>query len=210
MNTLFESASPSLIEQIFKIGSRKTFSESEIIFAEGEKAKFLPVIVSGGVKLVRYPELGKEFIIGFFAEGDTFAIPPALDGEAFPATAVAVSDSILLLVPREKFISLMENSTEFSGIVMNKMCGLLRQTAETINSLASSSPEHRVVNVLLRLVKDQPGKINLRRQDIADMAGLTTETTIRTIRKLAQRQFLEIVRGKIIVPDPSQLRALLA
>jgi CRP/FNR family transcriptional regulator, cyclic AMP receptor protein len=209
MKPLLETASRELVEKLFKYGHKKTFYELDIVFAEGERCEFLPIVLSGKVKMVRYPEIGKEFIIGFFGDGEVFAIPPAMDGKSFPATCVVVETTKLLIIPRPNFQKLMNESAEFSAIIIEKMCGLLRQTAETIGNLASSSPEHRIGNILLRLSQNKPTKINLRRQDIADMAGLTTETTIRTIRKLADKNLLKIERGKIILEQPELLQNFL-
>jgi CRP-like cAMP-binding protein len=47
----------------------------------------------------------------------------------------------------------------------------------------------------------------IRREDIAKMAGLTTETTIRVVRKFAERDLVRIVHGKIVVDDVEPLRA---
>jgi CRP-like cAMP-binding protein len=206
MKPIFEIASPELLEKLLKTGHIKTFEDTEIVFGEGEKAEFLPIVLNGKVKMVRYPELGKEFIIGFFGNGEMFAIPPAMDGKNYPATCVTVEKTKLLILPRHAFLKLMQESSEFSELVMEKMCGLLRETAETINNLAGSSPEQRIGNVLLRLAKNKPAKITLRRQDIADMSGLTTETTIRTVKKLEEKDLLKIVKGKIILDQPERLR----
>jgi CRP-like cAMP-binding protein len=209
MKPVLEIVSPELLKNIHKLGNKKSFFESEVVFAEGEKCDYLPIVLSGKVKMVRYPELGKEFIIGFFGKGEIFAIPPAMDGKSFPATCVAVEDSSLLFMPRQRFLKLMEESSEFSSLIIGKMCGLMRETAETINNLANSSPEHRIGNVLLKLAKNKPAKITLRRQDIADMAGLTTETTIRTVKRLEEKELLTIIRGKIILEHPERLHDFL-
>jgi CRP-like cAMP-binding protein len=58
--------------------------------------------------------------------------------------------------------------------------------------------------------KIDPIIISLRRQDIAEMAALTSETTIRAIRKLAAKNLIKIERGKIIIGDAERLRAYLA
>ncbi len=67
--------------------------------------------------------------------------------------------------------------------------------------------------MLLRLAKKEdvkpPVKIQIRRQDIAEMAGLTTETTIRAVKKLADKDLVKIVHGKIIIEQPERLRAFL-
>ncbi len=136
-----------------------------------------------------------------------------MDGKRFPATAVAIGESQLLILPRTEFLGLMESSSEFSSIIMSRMCGLLRDRTDTVQILATPSAEHRVAGVLLKLAgevrSNEIKKISHRRQDIAEMAGLSTETTIRAIRKLADRGFLKIVQGKVHLETAEHLRDFL-
>ncbi|MBK9528406.1 MAG: winged helix-turn-helix domain-containing protein [Acidobacteria bacterium] len=85
------------------------------------------------------------------------------------------------------------------------MCVILRDRAETVQIMATPSAEHRIAAVILRLIGEMNGgevkKITHRRQDIAEMAGLSLETTIRTIRKLAEKGCLKIVGGRIFVEN---------
>ena len=53
---------------------------------------------------------------------------------------------------------------------------------------------------------DQPVRIMLRREDIAKIAGLTTETTIRVVRKLAAKELLTLDHGKIVIDDIDSLK----
>jgi len=199
-----------LSETLIRLGTRKIFSANELIFSEAEEATFLPIVLTGRVKMVRYPEVGKEVILGIFQSGEMFAMPPALDGKRFPATAVAIEDSQLLMLPRQDFLDLMGSSSEFSSIVMGRMCGILRDRADTVQILATPSAEHRVASVLLRLAgeikDDEVKKISHRRQDIAEMSGLSLETTIRVIRKLEDKGYLKIIRGRIFLETTEHLR----
>ena len=56
---------------------------------------------------------------------------------------------------------------------------------------------------------DLPLKITVRRQDIGEMASVSTETAIRVVRRLAERGLLRIERGKIIIDEVDSLRAFL-
>ncbi len=212
MSQISDHFSAELTEGLFAIGRIRSFGGGEHVFFEGDQATFLPIILAGKIKMVRYPEAGKEIIIGMFQAGEIFAIPPAMDGKQFPATAVAIVDSSLLMVPRNAFLALMDSSSEFSSLVLNRMCGILRDRADTVQIMATPSAEQRIATVLLRLTGEMNGnettKITHRRQDIAEMAGLTLETTIRTIRKLADKGSLKIIGGRIFVETTEHLRAL--
>ncbi|MEZ5345522.1 MAG: Crp/Fnr family transcriptional regulator [Pyrinomonadaceae bacterium] len=204
MSTIDKIASEELVAELLDVGRSKTFEPGERVFSEGETAEFLPIVLSGSVKVVRSLDEGKEVIINVFRNGEIFAIPPVIDGKRYPATAIAMETSSLLLIFRQDFLKLQENSEEFAAMTIERMCGLLRETTASLANLVASSPEIRVGNVLIRLARKEdttPVKILLRRQDIADMAGLTTETTIRTVRRLADKGLLKIVSGKIILED---------
>jgi CRP/FNR family transcriptional regulator len=211
---LLEIADSDFLAALQKAARRKSYSENQIIFSEGESSDFLPIVKTGKVKMVRFPDIDKEVIIGIFEAGEMFAVPPVFDGGNFPSTAVAMEETTLLLLYRQDFLRLLRESSEFSFAVIGWMCEMLREKTATIKNLATASPEQRVGNVLLRLAEKEDAetfvKISLRRQDIAEIAGLTTETTIRVIRKLAEKDLVKIVHGKIILEQPERLRRFLS
>jgi CRP/FNR family transcriptional regulator, cyclic AMP receptor protein len=214
MKKLLEIADSDFLASLRKLARRKSYSESQIIFSEGEKSDFLPVVERGKIKMVRYPDVDKEVIIGIFEAGEMFAVPPVFDGAPYPSTAVAMEETTLLLLYRQDFLRLLRDSSEFSFAVIAWMCEMLREKTATIKNLATASPEQRVGHVLLRLAEKEGAenqfKIALRRQDIAEMAGLTTETTIRVIRRLAAKELVKIVHGKIILEQAERLRRFLS
>lgn len=207
--------SAELVKILKKKGRTRKFSVNEEIFAEGDSADFLPFVLDGKVKMVRFPDVGKEVIISVFGPGEMFAVPPVFDGGPYPATVIAMEETELLLLNREDFLQLLRDSHQFSFAVIGWMCEMLREKTSAIKNLATASPEHRVGNVLLRLAEKRgdgesgPVKIQLRRQDIAEMAGLTTETTIRAARRLAEKNLIKITRGKITLETTGDLRKFL-
>ncbi len=216
MKPLLEIVGADLIESLLKAGRTKTYYINREIFAEGGQAEFLPIVLSGKVKMVHFLEAGKEVIIGIFARGEMFAVPPVFDGEPYPATAVAMEKTKILLLYRQDFLRLLKESSEFSFAVISWMCEMLREKTAAIQNLATASPEHRAGNILVRLTKNdaaldkQPIMISVRRRDIAEMAGLTVETTIRAVRRLADKNLIRIERGKIIIEDLAPLREFLS
>ncbi len=210
MKQLMGSISEGLAATLMKTGRTHLFSENQEIFAEGDDALFLPIVLSGSVKMIHFLEPGKEVIIGIFHSGEMFAIPPVFDGKKYPSTAISMQESQLLLLARSEFLALLRESHEFVFAVINWMSEMLREKTATIQNLATASPEHRIGHVLLKLAEkatsDSAVRIALRREDIAKIAGLSTETTIRVIRKFAEKDLLTIVNGKIVISDTGPLR----
>lgn len=213
MKQLLANISPELASMLNERSHKRSYSANQEIFSEGDTAEFLPVVTSGAAKMFRSPEPGKEVIIGIFRDGEMFAVPPVFDGGPFPASAVAIEDTKLLQINRGEFMKLLGESPEFSYAVIAWTCEMLREKTSIIRNLATASPEHRVGNVLVKLAESPgskiPIKIAVRRQDIAEMASLTTETTIRVIRRFAEQGLVRIEHGKIFIDSMAPLQKFL-
>jgi CRP-like cAMP-binding protein len=151
MDALLPNISPQLAATLEKRGRRRVFAENDEVFAEGEKAAFLPIVLSGKVKMIHFLDGGKEVIIGIFQAGEMFAVPPVFDGKNYPSTAIAMEKTQLLLLHRPEFLKLLRESGEFAFTVIEWMSEMLREKTATIQSLATPSPENRVGAILLRL-----------------------------------------------------------
>lgn len=210
MKPILDQISSELREKLYSLGHKRTYGENQEIFERGGEVEFLPIVISGAVKMIRTPEIGKEVIIGIFRNGEMFAVPPVFDGGSYPATAVAMEKSVLLQIGRTDFLKILGESPEFAFQVIAWTCEMLREKTSMIRTLATASPDYRVGRVLVRLFEDatapSPFRIPVRRQDIAEMASLTTETTIRVIRRFAGQGLVRINHGKIFIDDVERLQ----
>ena len=212
MKPLLEHVSDQLRQSLFERGHRRIFDEGSIIFERGESADVLPIVIRGAVKMIRMPEPGKEVIIGTFRDGEMFALPPVFDGGPYPSTAITTTETELLQITRDDFLVILRESSELAFLVIGWTCEMLREKTSMIRTLSTGSPEHRVGRILLKLFAESeeipPVRITARRQDIAEMASLTTETTIRVIRRFADQGILRIEHGKVIIESPEPLQRL--
>ena len=76
--------------------------------------------------------------------------------------------------------------------------------------------EQRIANILLKLA-DKLGapaeggtllNLSLTRQDLADMAGTTVETTIRVMSRFTKTKIIKPVSGKILILKPKVLQKI--
>ena len=200
----------TVIDEILRLGIRRTFSKGESVFQEGERASSLPIVSSGKIKVFKGAGAGKEVILRIFEEGEMFAIPPVFEQEPFPASAGAMTDAEVLFIQRPDFLRLVGSSSEFAEMVFRTMSNLLHDTTRSMTFLAIHNVKKRVASVLAWLAsKDDisPYIVKLRRQDVAQISGITTESAIRNIKKLADDDLLKIKNRKIVIDDLPKLKA---
>jgi CRP/FNR family transcriptional regulator len=80
----------------------------------------------------------------------------------------------------------------------------LRRSKET-QSFDQEPVETRILHILVNLVEEFGNTIPLTRREIAEMAGTTVETCIRTFSRLEDEGLVSSTRGKITVKDTQVL-----
>jgi CRP/FNR family transcriptional regulator len=92
----------------------------------------------------------------------------------------------------------------------------LRDAHAIIKSLAVDRVEQRIASILLKLAGKMGtlGKdgvllnLSLTRQDLADMAGTTVETTIRVMSRFTKTKLIKPADGKILILNSQNLQMI--
>jgi|SRR5437867_6110581 len=93
-------------------------AKGKVIFAEGEPATGLWVILAGRVRLVRISPRGREQTLHVESAGATLAEAPIFDGGGYVATALAETEARLLFVPRPALLDLCRRRPEVAlGVI---------------------------------------------------------------------------------------------
>jgi CRP/FNR family transcriptional regulator len=91
---------------------------------------------------------------------------------------------------------------------INVLGGRLRDAQNRLKDLAGERVEQRLARTLLMLSAKLGPTLPFTRQELADMAGTTTETAIRITSQLKERRIIHSGRGKITILDVDKLRLL--
>jgi len=194
------------IEMLLAYGAAyKKVQKQEVIFREDQPAKFFYLIETGRVKMFNEVESGKEFIQGHFTAGESFGEPPVIAGHDYPATAIALEETVLLRISRERFIALLHENPEVHLAFTCMLANRLLAKAQNMKDLTSYGPDHRIMSLLKQYKKhcgcpdNEIFKVELTRQEIADMTGLRVETVIRTMKVLEEKGMLKIEHRKVLL-----------
>lgn len=202
------------LEQIAALCSVVTFNTREQIFAEGECDDGLWILMSGQVRLYHSDSEGRHLVVGFPGPYSTLD-PAALDGRPHTVGAMAVRRSQCLFVSQVARTVIVRRFPETVPNLMRQLSRDLRQRDVSHAVLYLRSARGRIACALLQLAMQygirQPGGVKidyrLTRQDIADRAGVTLETSIRMVSDLQRRGAITTRAQRIEILDQAELEA---
>ena len=211
---IFEGLTDAQLAEIQEISTQEEFKRGQYLFRQGDPAQFLFVILRGRIKLVKHAPTGATTIIEIYSIGDELSSAALIEDGPYPASARALTDGIVLKLPKAQFKRLLKEWPQISYNVMRELGAKYKDVVENLSSLAVYKVEGRLCRVMASLARrygiygDCRGvilDISLTRQDLADITGTTLETTIRTLNKLRAAGLISWEGKRFFIPDINAL-----
>ena len=79
------------------------------------------VLEEGKVKISKIGDEGKEQIVRFAKAGDLMGYRALLSGEKYRASATALTDLKVCIIPKENFMKILDNNKQLSSELMQKL-----------------------------------------------------------------------------------------
>ena len=200
-------------EKVKHLFIEKHFGKDDYIFFEGDPASWLGIVLEGRVKMIKHSEAGKDVVLNLIAPGEMLGEVAAFDGEPYPATAQAMEPTVVASIHQDDYLRLLKQYPALALRVIEEQGRRLREAQDMIKSMAVERVERRIARILLKLAattgsSNENGitiELPLTRQDIADMAGTTVETAIRTMSRFRKKGLVRTKRGRVTILEPHQL-----
>jgi CRP-like cAMP-binding protein len=207
---------PEERQRLAAVSRVEEYAKGEMIFAEGTRADVFFTIVRGRVKIFKMTPAGKDLILEIFGAGDPLGAVAVYEDRPYPASALALEDTLCLLIRRQDFFALLERHPT---LVRSLLLGLTRRLVELTNRLAELTGgrvEPRFARLFLKLA-DQMGRpgaagtlipLPLSRQELADLTGTAIETCIRIMSRWGKDGVVRTEKDGFVVLDRGELETL--
>jgi CRP/FNR family cyclic AMP-dependent transcriptional regulator len=186
------------------------------IFQKGDPGASMMAVVRGRVKICTYSAGGQELLLNIVDRGGLFGEIALLDGQPRSADAVAMEDTELLVLERNRLMPFLNANPEIAIRLIAVLCQRLRQTSEALEDALLRDAPSRVARGLLRLAaifgKQETGgmrlDIRLSQQQIANLIGISRESTNKYIVEWSRAGYLAVNTGFITINDREALESL--
>jgi CRP-like cAMP-binding protein len=215
---LFQRVRPDDRARVAAAGRLQTFERGDDVFQEGDDPHAFVTVVEGRVKIYKRLASGKDLILQIFGVGDPLGAVAVYEGRPYPASAQAMEPTTCLLLPRQAFFGLLEQSPLLVRGVLSGLTLRLIELTERLTELTGAGVEARFARLFLKLGEQFGQKrpegvfvpFPLSRQELADMTGTTIETCIRIMSRWGKDDVLSTERDGFLLMNRRMLEELSA
>ena len=215
-NSVFAAIPARELESLARVAREEAHRPRGEIFMEGDAARWLYLVISGHVKIVRHSKTGKDVVLELLGPGEIFGGVAVIEKRPYPASAQATEATVVLKIPADPVIALAERHPAFIKEMALMIGRRLRAAHDSVASLAVDPVEARLAATLLRLAKREGAHghkgvtlpFHLTRQSLADMTGTTVETAIRILGRWIRDGVLGEDGGRLVLADWEGLSAI--
>ncbi len=195
---------PQILPELDRLKTVTQYRPGGSIFRSGEIPLGLYTIQSGLVKLEAVSESGSAHTLRLVKPGGVLGYRSLFADEVYQASAVAVEKTSVCFIPKAEVMKLVQKFPEVTLRLLSQLAKDLRQ-AETkwVDQIDKGAPA-RVAEALL-FFSEKFKHENWPRREIAQWAGTTTETVIRTLALFERESLIRQSGREIRILDRHQL-----
>jgi len=189
----------------------REYKKGQQLFKEGQFSKGVFVVKKGKVKLFKTDPEGRERILYIHKKGEYFAYRTILGEEPLPVSATVIDNAVLIFIPTDYFLQLLQNSESLSRkLLMN----LAKEFTVWINKMTvfSQHPVKERVAISLLILSEifraddnKELVISINREDFAAFVGTAKESLVRMLRIFKDDGIISSKGSKIVILKPKAL-----
>lgn len=188
-----------LIEEITSKARKKTLANHDVLIFPGDVLVFVPIVLTGALRIVREDEEGREVFLYHLYPSQTcaMAVNCCQSKKESMVKAIAENETEVLLVPTD-LIDQLFKYPEWKTFINNTYSHRFAELIEVIDLIAFNSLDKKILNYLEKKKEalNTPA-ILITHQQIATELNTQREAVSRLLRTMEQKGIVRLGRNMI-------------
>ncbi len=188
------------------------FKRGEVVFHEGAMPYGVYVVCTGKVKIYKSSRTGQQLTTRVESPGDLLGhVTMLADDGPYTGTGEALEPSVVSMIDKSTLYNFLSKYPHASHALMKELAKDVRRGENKARDIAFKPARGRLADTLIRMMvggKPYPVVAGIKRRDLAEMAGLTIETTVRLLKDFEKRQVLRKKDKDLLILSTDHLHAL--
>ncbi|AOW16831.1 transcriptional regulator [Polaribacter vadi] len=186
------------------------FKKDEIIYNEGYNSNLIYLVIKGVVKSYKLDEKGKELVTALYKEDDLFGYTSFTQNIPYQETTKAIKNLELVGISKSNLTNVLANNHTVTLELLELLNDNLTGVKDQLLQMAYSSVNKKTAITILKFAEKLNTKpeepIKISRNDLASVAGIATETLIRTMSNFKKQGLIAIEGRNIRILDIQKLQ----
>ncbi|TXD81578.1 response regulator [Subsaximicrobium wynnwilliamsii] len=220
--TQFETPNAETGSEIRTINDLKNFfiqngeafnhRQGQIIYREGQNSNYIYLLNKGVVKCHKLDEQGKELTTALHKEQELFGYTSFIQNIPYQETSTAIEAAQLVGISKDQLKFVLDHNPKITLELVQMLTEDLQGVKNQLLQMAYSSVKRKTATTLLKFAEKLNRKpedpIIISRNDLASVAGIATETLIRTMSNFKKEGLIEIEGRNVRILDLKKLQEI--
>jgi CRP/FNR family transcriptional regulator, anaerobic regulatory protein len=193
----FQNSPVGLIKGLLTASRRQMIPSGTRIYHEGDACSAIAFVLSGEVRVYKIGQTGREITLYEIGPGETCILNASciLAGQNYPAHAVTVADTDLLLVPSAEFRRMVSEHELMREFVFTLLSRRLSGVMELVEEIAFGRMDERLTDYLVE--RSANNRLETTHQRIANDLGTSREVVSRLLKDFERAGKVRLSRSEI-------------
>jgi CRP/FNR family transcriptional regulator len=205
----FQMLSPKEAELVRASKTQVLFRKDDNLTKQGAFASYVLFIIDGYAKQYLEGDGIKNYNLRIIKPGEFVGLSTVFSENTFNYSSVALTDCHVFLVEKEAISNVVKKNGMFAFNIIKRYCEQNTNLINTVRNLMYKQMNGRMADALLYLdsLKNEKAEIFqlLSRKDLADFAGISTESTVKLLKIFEKDGLIELHEKDIKVIKHDEL-----
>lgn len=197
----FQMLSPEEVELVRGSKTQVRFRKGDHLTKQGAFASYVLFIISGLAR--QYVEGERDYNLRIIKPGEFVGLSAVLTKNTFNYSSVALTDCQVFLVEKEAINTVMKQNGMFAFNMIKRYIDQNANLFDTLRTVLYKQMNGRIAETLLYIDEfksENPSIFQLlSRKDIADFAGISTESAVKLLKSFEKDGLVELNEKDIVV-----------
>ncbi|MFZ4402166.1 MAG: Crp/Fnr family transcriptional regulator [Bacteroidales bacterium] len=201
----FQMLSPEEVELIRAAKTQVSFRKGDNLCKQGAFASYVLFVITGLAKQYIEGDSSKSLNLRIIKPGEFVGLSAVFTKNKFNYSSVAITNCQVYLIEKESIANIVQQNGMFGFNIIKRYCEQNVNLFDTLRNMTYKQMNGRIADTLLYIdsLKNQFPEIFqlLSRKDIADFAGISTESAVKLLKSFEKDNLIELHEKDIQLLD---------
>ena len=190
----FQMLSPEEVELVRGSKTQVRFRKGDHLTKQGAFASYVLFVISGLAR--QYVEGERDYNLRIITPGEFVGLSAVFTKNTFNYSSVALTDCQVFLVEKDTITTVMKQNGMFAYNMVKRYSDQNANLFDTLRTVIYKQMNGRIAETLLYIDEFKPENPTvfqlLSRKDIADFAGISTESAVKLLKSFEKDGLIEL------------------